>query len=94
MDFPPDHGRLIELERADAARRAIEFVVRKLENWQTNDAYGKGVKAAVKQIREKWACEVSETVTDIGRKSDVNSNHGARDAPRVEPGSNAQGFDH
>lgn len=93
MDFPPDHSRLIELERADAARRAIELLVRKLENWQTNEVYGKGIRAAVKQIREKWACEVSEMVTDIGRMLDVNSDHGAQDAPSVLPGSHARGFD-
>lgn len=94
MDSNLDHGRLIELERADAARRAIEFVVRKLETWQTNEVYGKGIKAAVKQIRERWCYEVSETVTDISRRPDVNTNHGAQDVPCVEPGSHARGFDH
>ena len=94
MDFHPDHSRLIELERADAARRAIEFVVRKLETWQTNEVYGKGVKAAVKQIRERWACEFTETVNDIGRGPDVNTNHGTQDVLRVESGSHARSFDY
>lgn len=84
MNDATDHSRLIELERADAARRAIELLVRKLENWQTNEVYGKGIRAAVKQIREKWAYEVSEMVTDIVRMPDVNSNHGAQGGPRVE----------
>lgn len=94
MDSNLDHSRLIELERADAARRAIEFIVRKLEGWKTNDGYEKAVKAVVELIRGKWACEVSETVTDIGRRPDVNTNHGAQDVPCVEPGSHARGFDH
>ncbi|PPQ16337.1 hypothetical protein CV770_26700 [Bradyrhizobium sp. AC87j1] len=59
-----DHGRLIELERADAARQAVESLIRKLEEWSTNEGYGKAVRAVVKQIREKWIYEVSETETD------------------------------
>ncbi|SFV16010.1 hypothetical protein [Bradyrhizobium arachidis] len=88
------HGRLIELERADAARRAIEFIIRKLEEWGTNPLYAKAIKAAVRQIRERWVYEFTETVNDIVCAPDVSSTHGAQDAPRVEPGSNAQGFDH
>jgi uncharacterized protein (DUF2164 family) len=81
MNDTVDHGRLIELERADAARQAIEFIIRKLESWGTNQGYEKAAKAAVKMIREKWAYEVSEMYTDIARLPDVNTNHGAQDAP-------------
>lgn len=94
MSDASDHRRLIELERADAARRAIEFMIRKLEDWGTNALYGKAVKAAVKLIREKWTYEFAETVNDTARVADVNTNHGAQDAPRVELGSHAQGFDY
>ncbi|KQT21728.1 MULTISPECIES: hypothetical protein [unclassified Bradyrhizobium] len=94
MNETTDHNRLIELERADAARRAIEFMIRKLEDWGTNALYGKAVKAAVKLIREKWAYEFAETVTDIGRMPVVNVGHGAQEAPRVESGSHARSFDH
>lgn len=94
MNETTDHNRLIELERADAARRAIEFMIRKLEDWGTNALYGKAVKAAVKQIREKWAYEFAETVNDAARVADVNTDQGAQEAPRVESGSNARSFDH
>lgn len=93
MNETTDQNRLIELERADAARLAVEFIIRKLEDWGTNALYGKAVKAAVKLIREKWAYEFAETVNDAVRVADVNTSHGAKDAPRVEPGSHARGFD-
>lgn len=94
MNETTDHNRLIELERADAARRAIEFMIRKLEDWGTNALYGKAVKAAVKLIREKWTYEFAETVNDAVRVSDVNTDHGAQNAPRVESGSHARSFGH
>lgn len=93
MNETTDHSRLIELERADAARLAIEFMIRKLEDWGTNALYGKAVKAAVKLIREKWAYEFAETVNDAARGADVNTDHGAENAPRVESGSHARSFD-
>lgn len=92
MSDASDHRRLIELERADAARLAIEFMIRKLEDWGTNALYGKAVKAAVKLIREKWTYEFAETVNDTARVANVNTSHGAQDAPCVEPGSHARGL--
>jgi hypothetical protein len=90
----PDQQRRIELERLDAARLAVETIARKLEGWGTNELYAKAIRSAVKQIRGKWLCEVSEMVNDASRMSDVNTSHGAQEAPCVEPGSHARGFGH
>jgi nitroimidazol reductase NimA-like FMN-containing flavoprotein (pyridoxamine 5'-phosphate oxidase superfamily) len=43
--------RMIELERADAKREALEHAANKLESYATNDLYAKALKLAAKLVR-------------------------------------------
>lgn len=47
-----DLGRIIELERADAARSVLEQAAQKLEGYATNELYSKVLKKAARLIRE------------------------------------------
>lgn len=50
-----DHGRLIQLERADAAREALERAAEMLEALCTNEHYRKAMRKAAKLIRQMQA---------------------------------------
>lgn len=43
--------RLIELERAEAKREALEAAAAKLETYSTNDMYAKALKLGARLIR-------------------------------------------
>lgn len=43
--------RLIELERAEAKREALEHAANKLESYATNDLYAKALKLGARLIR-------------------------------------------
>ncbi len=47
--------RLIELERSDAARAALEEAAKKLENYSTNTLYQKALTLGARLIREMKA---------------------------------------
>lgn len=50
-----DLSRLIELERADAARRALEGAIKRIEQLDGNELYQKAWKASVQAIRAMLA---------------------------------------
>ncbi|MCK1578561.1 hypothetical protein IVB03_02925 [Bradyrhizobium sp. 168] len=66
------HRRLIALERADAARCAFEFVIDRLEKYNTNELYKKAFLKGAKLIREEWAHEFTHWLNDSARKLDVD----------------------
>lgn len=43
--------RLIELERADAKREALEHAAQKLESYSTNDLYARALRIGARLIR-------------------------------------------
>lgn len=47
-----DDARRIELERADAARQALEEAATHLENYHTNDLYHRVLRLGAKLIRK------------------------------------------
>lgn len=48
-----DITRRVELERAEAARQALERAAVKLENWATGVVYGKAMRKAAQLVREE-----------------------------------------
>ena len=46
-----DLSRRIELERMDAARKALEHAAERLEGYSTNELYRKALKTAARMIR-------------------------------------------
>lgn len=47
-----DDARRIELERADAARQALEEAAKRLENYSTNDLYHRVLRLGAKLVRK------------------------------------------
>ena len=51
-DTAEHHRRIVELERADAAREALEKAAQKLEKYGTNELYRKALQLGARLIRE------------------------------------------
>lgn len=62
--------RLIELERADAARMALEAGAQKIETFNTNEKYQFAMRLAAKILREFAGTIVPETGNDIREAGD------------------------
>lgn len=52
MNETTDHSRLIELERAQAAREALERAAERLETYKSNDTYEKAFKLGARLVRD------------------------------------------
>lgn len=65
-----DEDRMIDLERADAARKALESAAQELERYSTNDVYQRAFKLGARIIR-KLKDDLSKCYRDS------NSNIGA-----------------
>lgn len=57
MSDMPSIDRVIELERADAARKALEEAAKRVEEQEGNETYRKAFKAAaalLRQVKAQW----------------------------------------
>lgn len=60
--------RLLELERADAARDALERGAQRLEGYPTNEKYRAAFKKAARMLREMIGTKVPVIGNDNGQQ--------------------------